>query len=569
MIRFADFKILTKILVVLGMLGSVSIAATIYATGKMRAIDDNYSALLDGDAKAAVALARANQTIMATKSGIYQALTATSDAENNAAEAEIKKSVDGFHVYMSNAAKSAPARSGDIAKIVKDFDASMAEQGVCGQTVKLALMVVTVEENMKVLNENMKPKCLPVLNEDFAMIFGLVNDVVKATDKSSDDNTNITNTTIKFTYGMVLGGLLLVAGLAVYLTRSSVTQPLAGIVGGLVGLSNNNLSAEVAGADRKDEIGDMARSFDNLKRGLVQARDLEAAQRGEQEAKARRAETVAALVRGFEGMITGAVSALAASATELQTNAASMAAVAQQTQHQSANVASATEQATANVQSVAGATEEMTASSREIGQQVDKAAKMAGEAVDEANRTGIVVDGLVQAAQQIGEVVGLIRQIAGQTNLLALNATIEAARAGDAGKGFAVVASEVKSLANQTAKATEEISGQISGIQQATGSTVTAIKGIGSSIGQINQVAAAVAAAVQQQVVATGEISSNVQQAAQGTNEISRNISGVSDAANQTGTAAATVLTVADQLSRQAEGLRGEVDKFLMSLNAA
>jgi methyl-accepting chemotaxis protein len=187
----------------------------------------------------------------------------------------------------------------------------------------------------------------------------------------------------------------------------------------------------------------------------------------------------------------------------------------------------------------------------------------------EAEQTSSVVNGLAEDAQKIGSVVQLIQQIAGQTNLLALNATIEAARAGDAGKGFAVVASEVKSLANQTAKATEEIAGQIAGIQQATTSTVSAIKGIGLSIGNISNVATAVAAAVQEQIAATGEISNNVQQAATGTQEISRNITGVAEAANQTGIAAESVLTVSQDLAKQAENLRAEVDKFLSALNKA
>jgi len=273
-------------------------------------------------------------------------------------------------------------------------------------------------------------------------------------------------------------------------------------------------------------------------------------------------------VKEFEMTITGLVTDLAASASKLHENASSMSATAQQTQDQSSAVAGATRQASANVQAVAGATEEMTGSSNEIGRQVTKASRLAGEAVHEAEATGLVIDGLAQAGQKIGDVVALIKTIAGQTNLLALNAAIEAARAGEAGKGFAVVASEVKSLANQTAKATEEIAGQIAGIQGVTATTVKAIRGIGLSIGNIDEVASSVAAAVQEQIATAAEISGNVQLAAKGTEEITQNICGVAEAASQTSEASSAVLSVAGELAKQAEHLRSEVDCFLATLNA-
>ena len=280
-------------------------------------------------------------------------------------------------------------------------------------------------------------------------------------------------------------------------------------------------------------------------------------------------ERLEGLSQNFSGKVGHLVGLVSSAATELQATAQSMTGTADMTMQQASNVASAAEEASVNVQTVASSAEELAASIGEISRQVAQSAKIAGKAADDAKRTDTVVRALAEGARSIGEVVGLISNIAGQTNLLALNATIEAARAGDAGKGFAVVASEVKSLATQTAKATDQISQQIGQIQSATNEAVAAIQGIAATIGEVNEIAAAIAAAVEEQGAATQEIARNVQQAASGTQEVTSNITGVSQGASSTGAAAGEVLSAAGELSRQAEQLTGEVGQYIAAMKAA
>jgi methyl-accepting chemotaxis protein len=275
------------------------------------------------------------------------------------------------------------------------------------------------------------------------------------------------------------------------------------------------------------------------------------------------------LADSFEAKIKVVVDTVASAARDMHATTQSTATIAHHTKERSIGAAAAATQANRNVQVVAAAAEELSASIREISRQVAQSSEVASQAVDEAAKTDKTVQGLSAVAQQIGDVVGLIQDIASQTNLLALNATIEAARAGDAGKGFAVVASEVKSLATQTAKATDDIRAQIEGVQRVSAEAVRAIQSIGATIGRVSEIAATIASAVEQQDAAAKEIAQNVGQASSGTTQVSADIADVTKAFEQVGTTATRMVASADTLSTQSDRLRNEVESFLAMVRSA
>jgi len=370
---------------------------------------------------------------------------------------------------------------------------------------------------------------------------------------------------------LALGGLTLV-GLTLFVrlyVGANILRRIGNLQRSMQLLSQGDLQSEIYRSSQNDEIAAMASSLQIFRDSMIEARTLSADQDKDRTAKAERTSRMEARIVGFESTVREALDSLQNSANSMQTTAQGMSATADQSSALVSAVASAAEETSVNVQTVSAGTEELSSSIAEIGRQVVTSAQIARKAVDEAGATDATMQGLAENASRISVVVDLIQTIASQTNLLALNATIEAARAGEAGRGFAVVASEVKSLANQTAKATEEIRSQITNMQGVTTSAVAAIRNISTTISEINEVTTAIAAAVEEQGAATHEIARNIQHAAAGTSQVSGNIVGVSTASAEAGSAASDVLSASGALRREADVLRSEIDAFLSSIRAA
>ncbi len=324
-----------------------------------------------------------------------------------------------------------------------------------------------------------------------------------------------------------IGGVLMGSLIGYLIAQFGISRPLRRLVEVLRQLADGHLQVDVPGADRADEVGAIAKITFVFKENTLKSRAMEAAATEQKrQAEIEKKQLMQDMANGFEASVKGIVQSVSSSAEQLQGNATTMSSISEETSRQAIVVLAATAEASSNVQTVATATEELSSSISEITRQVSESASIARDAVAEVDRTNAGVAGLAEAANKIGSVVQLIQDIASQTNLLALNATIEAARAGEAGKGFAVVASEVKNLATQTARATEEITGQIGAIQQETNQTVNAIQTIGGTVLRLSEIAASLAAAIEEQSAATQEIARNVQQAAVGAEEVARNITG-------------------------------------------
>jgi len=456
-------------------------------------------------------------------------------------------------------------------KAISTTDAKMVEaiKEISGLFEDYRKSLTTLIDNSKSIGEltaEMADSAAAIMKGASAMKADLLSDQQRLESESDA----IIGETERLILMLAAGGFLL-GGVWALLLGRGISRPMTAMCKAMRELAGGNFDVVLPGLGRKDELGEMAGAVEEFKlQAIAKAERDAAAQDAQNKASsaARRTELIR-FADDFETAVGAIVSNVSASAVQLESAAGTLTRTAETTQTLSSQVAGASEEASSNMQSVATATEELSASVDEIGRRVRESNKIAEAAVVQAQQTDGRIGKLSRAAQEIGDVVKLITAIAEQTNLLALNATIEAARAGDAGRGFAVVASEVKSLASQTAKATDEISSHILGMQGATQESVAAIKEIGGTIGQISDIASSIASAVQQQSSATQEISRSVQTVAQGTQQAAANIMQVNRGATETGSASEEVLNSARTLSSESTRLREELDRFMANIRAA
>lgn len=410
------------------------------------------------------------------------------------------------------------------------------------------------------------------LSDVFAIAEPKLEQLVQQSDAAytaSVDAFNATNKTVNFVTAVSIIVVTVIVLLLSLLIGRGISRPVVALTDGMTSLSEGDLEVAIKGEERRDEVGRMAQAMRIFKDKLLENKRLEEQQekqRLEREARVKRVEN---RTQQFDDSVQSALGEVSGALGKMEETSGVMSSAASETDRQSSVVSNASRETSSNVQTVASATDELSASITEISGQVAKASQVASEAVSQVRQTNDTVRTLADASNKIGEVVGLINEIAEQTNLLALNATIEAARAGEAGKGFAVVAEEVKSLAQQTAKATEDISSQISGIQSETTGAVSAMEAIVDTITEIDQISSGIAAAVEQQLAATKEISRNVDQAAHGVEEVTSNIQGVAAAAEQTGSASGAVVEAVQLLRNQSERLQKEISSYIDDIKAA
>ncbi len=566
MTLLGNFKIVFKVGLIVASLALQMAGQIWFASIRMEKIDESYADVVRRLDKFALVNARAAGSAEEYIAHAFQ-LAAEGNAQG-AAKYVTKVAEDrrSYETQMAEVLKNLPEHAAAIEPVVGKVKKSFV---ACDPAIGFAAKAASPDDSIKA-SMRLKEECVPPLQDALATQHQLIADLSVTAAKAADALTAQTESTIFTTYVTAAIGLLLNLAFAMWIGIAGLSHPIDRLKKAMQALAQNDLSVDVPGKESRDEIGDMARTVEVFKTNAIEVERLKQQQLAiEERAAAERKADMERLANNFEASVGEVIQTVTTAAAELESAARSLTSTAEREEHLASTVAAASEQATANVQSVASATEQMTSSVNEISRRVQESANIAHQAVDQAKQTNDRIGALATAAGRIGDIIDLINNIAGQTNLLALNATIEAARAGDAGRGFAVVASEVKALAEQTGKATDEISQQIAGMQSATQESVTAIREIGSTIERMSEISSSIASAVEQQGAATQEIARNVQEAAKGTSQVSSSITDVQQGANETGTASARVLSAAQSLSRDSSRLRSEVGNFLDTVRAA
>jgi methyl-accepting chemotaxis protein len=564
----ARVKIMTKILAVIMLLAAVAAGTSWLGIRAMSSMNDDAETMAS-TAKRALEAARASTSLITLSSAEFQVALDPRPENRAIVHKLVDEQIKLFKERVEHFSKTRDEKTRAMMPAIKEAMAAY-EKGM-EKTLRLADETRDVQlseqvERLRTSAMSSQVAAVKLRAELRAAAEQLDNRVNEFAKQASEEYLATSNQLmIVAAIGIILGVL---AGYLI--AQSGIVKPINLLKSVMEAFAHNNLTAEVPGTDRRDELGDIARTVEVFKKNGLEVERMRADQLvTEKRNTEQRKADMYKLADDFEGAVGEIIETVSSASTELEASASTLTSTAERAQELTTMVAAASEEASTNVQSVASATEELTSSVNEISRQVQESARMAAEAVDQARKTNDRVGELSKAAARIGDVVELINTIAGQTNLLALNATIEAARAGEAGRGFAVVASEVKALAEQTAKATGEIGQQISGIQAATQESVGAIKEISGTIERLSEISSTIAAAVEEQGAATQEISRNVQQAALGTQQVSSNITDVQRGASETGSASSQVLSAAQSLSGDSNRLKLEVGKFLHSVRAA
>lgn len=560
-----DTSIAVKVFIapafVVAVLLSVTALSVVNGSSVIAAMDD----LLNTSVKRQVHTASVKADAYRTHALVYTALSwAQSSGEAEQIESIARRASESLEALQANVAGFA-ASFGEEAAAPPLVGAVVSRVKAYAEAARAVIEISTNNVGMAVLFMNDTESSFQELIE------------------SAEDLNTAQEGTMRETFGgaiasanknqLLLSGFSLAAVIAALLTTFAVgrriADPIRRMTLAMRLLADGDVTVEIVGSDRRDEVGRMGQAVEVFKSNAIEQRRLEAEKAADLQAKEQRTAHINCMIQSFDDKVSQVLEGVVNATDEMEASARSMTTIADGTATRTEAVATASDRASNNVHAVAWATEELSASVQVISCQVAASSDISRNAVQEAQAATIQVQALVDASHRVGEIIRLINDIASQTNLLALNATIEAARAGEAGKGFAVVASEVKALATQTAKATEEIGGQIGAIQSATSNAVSVIEGITGTIAQINEIAGSIAAAVEQQNAATGEISRNVQEAASLTNDVNANIKAVNRDAQETGASAEQVAAAASGLAQQANTLRGDVSRFLETVRAA